>query len=83
MLVLMELGYSVPALQVGLVGRTDHFLLYVRQMDRSKWEMIIGLPTMDMWESIGIWAIRLAQIGAHVGSPLRQNPKTRVYNIAI
>ena len=29
MLVLMELGYSVPALQVGLVGRTDHFLLYL------------------------------------------------------
>jgi hypothetical protein len=29
MLVLMELGYSVPALQVRLVGRKDHFLLYV------------------------------------------------------
>ena len=29
MLVLMELGCSVPTLQVGLVGRTDHFLLYV------------------------------------------------------
>ena len=40
--------------------------------------MIIGLPTMDMWESIGIWAIRLAQIGAHVGSPLKQNPKIMV-----
>jgi hypothetical protein len=33
--------------------------------------------------SICIWAIGLAQIGAHVGSPLRQNPKTRVLNIAI
>jgi hypothetical protein len=29
MLVLIELGCSVPALQVGLVGRTDHFLLHV------------------------------------------------------
>jgi hypothetical protein len=29
MLVLMELGCSVPALQVGLVGHMDHFLLYV------------------------------------------------------
>jgi hypothetical protein len=29
MLVLMELGCSVLALQVGLVGCTDHFLLYV------------------------------------------------------
>jgi hypothetical protein len=37
MLVLMELGCSVPALQVGLVGRTDHFVVvYVRQMDGSK-----------------------------------------------
>jgi hypothetical protein len=52
-------------------------------MDGSKSEMIIGLPTMVEWESVGIWAIGLAQIGAHVGSPLRQNPKTRVPNIAI
>ena len=29
MLVLMKLGCSVPALQVGLVDRTDYFLLYV------------------------------------------------------
>ena len=40
--------------------------------------MIIGLPTIVEWEFVGIWAIGLAQIGAHVGSPLRQNPKTRV-----
>ena len=33
--------------------------------------------------SVGIWAYWVAQIGAHVGSPLRQNPKTRVPNIAI
>jgi hypothetical protein len=46
-------------------------------------QMIIGLPTMVEWESVGIWAIGLAQIGAHVGSPLRQNLKTRVPNIAI
>ena len=38
---------------------------------------------MVEWESIGIWANWVAQIGAHVGSPLRQNPKTRVPNIAI
>jgi hypothetical protein len=29
MLVMMELVCSVPTLQVRLVGRTDHFLLYV------------------------------------------------------
>jgi hypothetical protein len=29
MLVLMELSCSVLALQVGLVGRMDYFLLYV------------------------------------------------------
>jgi hypothetical protein len=38
-------------------------------------------------ESVGIWAIGLAQIGAQVGNLLRQNPKTRVtilqYKIAI
>ena len=45
--------------------------------------MIIGLPTMVEWESIGIWAIGLAQIGTYVSSLLRQNPKTRVPNIAI
>jgi hypothetical protein len=45
--------------------------------------MILGLPTMVEWQSIGIWANWVAQIGAHVGSPLRQNSKTRVPNIAI
>ncbi len=45
--------------------------------------MIIGLSIMVKWESVGIWAIRLAQIGTYVGSPLRQNPKTRVPNIVI
>ena len=52
-------------------------------MDGSKWEMIIGLPTMVEWESVGIWVIGLAQIGVHMGSPLRQNPKTKVLNIEI
>ena len=45
--------------------------------------MIIGLSTMVEWESVGIWAIGLTQIGAYMGNPLRQNLKTRVPNIVI